>query len=142
MKKPGIVGGAVAVVAIWGLVWAVPGFGIELLSNLGVRIGGDVDMWPATLGLPGLVAGVVFCALLAVTGRLRTLEASPTSLLLGLGTLVGLVMAGIVATGVVGGEESAGTYVFVVAMSAIAAVASGLVFRMLAGGPARARARA
>ena len=126
------IGRLIGLPLLWGFIWAIPGMGIELLSNLGVDIGSGVDMWPQTLGLPGVVAGVVFVVLLAATGRWRTFETSSLALLLGAGAIVGLAMAGIVATGVVGGEESWGTYVFVFAMSVIAALASAMLFRYLA----------
>jgi hypothetical protein len=128
----------------WGFIWAIPGMGIELLSNLGVRMAfaSGVDMWPQTLALPGLMAGVVFCALIAATGRWRTFETSPLGLLLGLGAIVGVAMDGVVATGAVGGEESPWTYVFVFVMSVIAAGATALLFRLLARKQTPARARA
>lgn len=126
------VGSAIGLVLAWGFIWAIPGFGIELLANLGVAIGAGVDMWPQTLGMPGLVAGALFCALLAASGHWRTFAASSRALLAGLGLIVGLAMSGVVATGVVGGEESPGTYAFVLVMSVIAAVASALAFDFLA----------
>lgn len=138
------IGRVIGVPLLWGFIWAIPGMGIELLSNLGVQIGGEVDMWPQTLGLPGVVAGVVFLVLLAVTRRWRTFETSSLALLLGLGAIVGLAMVGIVATGAVGGEEASWTYAFVFVMSVISAVASAMVFRYVARKrgtpPARAQA--
>jgi hypothetical protein len=127
---------------LWAFVWAIPAFGIEALSNLGVQIGSGVDMWPQTLAIPGLVAGVVFSVLVAAAGRWRTFETSSLAFLLGLGAVVGLAMAGIVATGAVGGEETAGTYVFVLVMSVVSAVVSAAGFRLLARKRARARAEA
>ena len=117
----------------WAMVWAMPGFGIELLSNLGVQLSftSNVDMWPQTLGLPGLVAGVLFAMVVAATGRWRTFETSSLGLLLGLGLVVGLVMCGIVATGVVGGEASPATYGFVLVMSVVSAGVTALLFRSL-----------
>lgn len=137
-------GRAIGLVLLWGFIWAIPGFGIELLANLGMppSFGAGIDMWPQTLGMPGLVAGVVFCALVAATGRWRTFETSSFALLLGLGAIVGLVMDGIVATGLVGGEESWGTYVFVLVMSVVSAVSTGLLFRYLARRRTPARAGA
>lgn len=133
---------AVGLVLLWGAVWAVPGAVIELLANLGMRpsFASNVDMWPQTLGLAGLVAGVLFCGIAVGAGRLRELEAASGGLLTGLGLVVGLLMAGIVATGVVGGEESWGTYAFVVVMSVLSAIVSGVALRWLArrNGPARA----
>lgn len=131
-------------VLLSGFVWAIPGAMIELLANLGMppSFASSVDMWPQTLAMPGLVAGLVFCALLAASGRWRGFETSSLALLLGLGGIVGLAMAGIVATGWVGGEESWGTYVFVLVMSPISAVASALAFRFLARRQALARAEA
>lgn len=143
MKKES--GRAIGLVFLWGFVWAIPGMGIELLANLGMppSFASSVDMWPQTLAIPGLVAGVLFCALLAATGRLRGFEASSLALLVGLSLVVGLAMDGIVAAGWIGGEESWGTYVFVLVMSPIAAVVSGLLFRWLARKrvPARAEVR-
>lgn len=129
---------------LWAVVWAMPGFGIELLSNLGVGPGfaTSVDMWPQTLGIPGLIAGVGFAALVAASGRWRTVGESSFGMLLGLGAIVGLAMIGIIATGFVGGEETSWTYVFAMAMSLISAVASGLVFRFLARRHALTRAGA
>lgn len=127
-------GRALALPFLWALVWAIPGGAIEALSNLGVQpsFASSVDMWPQTLALPGLIGGIVFTALLAATGRWRALETASLALILGLGAVVGLAMGGIVATGLVGGEETVWTYVFAMAMSVISAVASALVVRLLA----------
>lgn len=137
-------GRTVGLILLWGFVWAIPGMAIELLMNLGVSLpfAAGVDMWPQTLGIPGLIAGVLFCALLAVSGRLGGVGTAPVGLLLGLGAAVGAAMAGIVATGVVGGEETTGTYVFVVLMSVITAVVSAAAFRFLEGRRVSARAEA
>ena len=125
---------AIVVVLTWGLAWAIPGGAIEALANLGIHLSFErnVDMWPQTLAIPGLIGGLLFCGVVAGAGRWRALETSSLGLLLGLGGVVGLAMAGIVATGVVGGEESWGAYAFVLVMSPVAAVASGLLFRYLA----------
>lgn len=122
---------AVGLPLAWGFIWAIPGFGIEALSNLGVAIGQGVDMWPQTLGIPGLVAGVLFTVLVAATGRLGSFEGS-LPLVLGLGALVGVAMGGIVASGVVGGEDSAATYVFVLVMSVTAAFGTAIGLRLAA----------
>lgn len=89
---------ALGLAGTWAVIWALPAFPIEGLSNLGIDFSftNAVDIWPAVLGLPGLTAGVAFAALLAVQGRLGGFETLPAGGLAARGALAGLVVFGIV----------------------------------------------
>ena len=128
---------------IWALVYAIPGGVIELLANVGMApsFASNVDMWPQTLGFPGLIGGVVFAAVVLATRmwpRMATLSFGVLALL---GAVVGLAAGGIVfAVDFIQGAPH--EFAFTTTMGALAAVASGVVFRMLAQRRDHARVRA
>ena len=76
--KAGSIGGMVVMALVWGFIWMLPGGAIEAVDNVAPAAHGFtrlIDMWPQTLGLPGLVAGLLFSVLLVVTeGRRRYAE--------------------------------------------------------------------
>jgi len=80
--------------ATWALIWAVPGMMIEALANVGVALPFTraVDMWPQTLGIPGLFGGVFFGVLLAVRGSLPRFEALPAAGLVAWGVTAGALV--------------------------------------------------
>ncbi len=62
-----------------GVTWFVGGFLagglIELVHNIWPNpLGGAVDIWPMTLGLPLFVGGILFSFVLAVAGRRRRFD--------------------------------------------------------------------
>lgn len=79
--RTGTLAGLAAMALGWAFVWALPGGVIEAIDNIAPGAHGftrQIDMWPQTLGLPGLAAGVVFSLLLPITeGRRRFAELSP-----------------------------------------------------------------
>ena len=81
----------------WAFIYALPALPIEGLANLGISFSftNAVDMWPMELGLPGLIGGVLFAVLLALTGRLGRFETLSALRLAGLGALAGALVGGI-----------------------------------------------
>ena len=130
----------------WALIYALPSFPIEGLSNLGIDFSFThaVDMWPMELGLPGLVAGLLFAALLGLTGQFRRFEMLPVARLAGLGAVAGLLVGGIYVATVwpEPGRIIALIFALAVPLGAIAGPGSALVFRMLARSRGRVEARA
>lgn len=73
--KTGSFAALAATTLVWALVWALPGGAIEAIDNVApgaLAFTRLVDMWPQTLGIPGLFGGVLFWALLMITGRGRS----------------------------------------------------------------------
>ena len=60
----------------WGAGWAFVGGLIELIANIIPGLGWTslVDIWPATLAIPGFLGGMVFSTVLAVAGRNRRFD--------------------------------------------------------------------
>lgn len=86
--------GVFGVAAIWALVWALPAFVIEGLSNIGINfpITSLFDIWPMVLGIPGVIGGVAFRGGLFIANRQRSLEQwSPESVAIW-GGLIGLLL--------------------------------------------------
>lgn len=83
--------------ATWAFIYALPALPIEGLSNLGIDFSftNAVDMWPMELGLPGLVGGVTYGTMLAMSGRLNRFESLPLGVLAGLGAMAGLLAGGL-----------------------------------------------
>ena len=102
--RNGSVVGVITMALVWAFIWALPGGAIEAVANISpgaLSFAGEVDMWPQTLGLPGLVAGVLFSVLLLVGGR-RELDELPVVGSAALGAVSGLA----VGAGVVWGLDS------------------------------------
>lgn len=81
-----------------GLTWAVAGFcaggGIELIHNIWPNpLGSAVDIWPATLAIPGLFGGVAFSVLLGIAGRRRRFDELSLPLFAAWGALGGLLVS-------------------------------------------------
>ena len=67
--KAGSIGGMVVMALVWGFIWMLPGGAIEAVDNVAPAAHGftrRIDMWPQTLGIPGLIGGVIFGVLLAI----------------------------------------------------------------------------
>lgn len=85
--------GVIGVALIWAFTWAVPAMVLEALSNVGINfpITSLFDMWPMVLGIPGVIAGVVFTAgLWSADGR-PTLETWSSARLASWGGLIGFL---------------------------------------------------
>ena len=126
---------------IWAFVFAIPGGVIELLANLGMApsFASNVDMWPQTLALPGLIGGVLFAVAVLATRMWTRFETLSLGRLAGAGAIVGLTTGLLVmALGYIDG--SAVELSFTTTMGALSAIASGVVVRMLAQRRVRARA--
>jgi hypothetical protein len=137
-----------AIALTWALIYALPALPIEGLSNLGIQFPftNAVDMWPMELGLPGLLAGVLFAALLALSGRLHSFETQSSGRLAALGAAAGL-MVGAFYLWTVWPEPSpvaALILALAVGLGTLAGPGSALVFRLIdrRRAPASARARA
>lgn len=92
-------------VVVMGLVWAGGGAAIggviELLANIipgGFAFASRVDMWPQTLAIPGLIAGIIFAALLMVGARHRRLDELSLPMIAGWGAAAGALMGMIAMT--------------------------------------------
>jgi hypothetical protein len=71
--------GAIGMGLTWAAGWAGVGMVIELIWNIfpGFPLGPLVDIWPAALGIPGLVGGLAFSGVLRIAaGRRRFDELS------------------------------------------------------------------
>jgi hypothetical protein len=125
-----------ALAATWALIYALPAIPIEGLSNLGIDFPftNAVDMWPMELGLPGLVAGVMYGTMLAMSGRLNRFEHLPAGVSAGLGAIAGLLVGGLYTWTV--WPESAVTVTTIVGIAvglgALAGPGSTIAFRTIA----------
>ena len=138
----------IALAFTWAFIYALPALPIEGLANLGIRFPftNAVDMWPMELGLPGLVAGVIFASLLAMGGQLRSFESLSPGRLAGLGALAGLLVGGFYL-GTVWPQPSTMVAIILalaVGLGALAGPGSALLFRLVARrtGASAARVRA
>lgn len=105
----GSLAGVVATTVLWAVLWALPGGLIEAIDNIApsahsfTRL---VDMWPQTLGLPGLLGGALFSILVLITERGRRLsEISPVRAG-GWGAVSGVAVGALVVWGVAPGLSS------------------------------------
>ena len=100
--RTGTFGGAIAMALVWGLLWALPGGVIEAIDNVAPAAHGftrQVDMWMQTLGLPGLVAGLLFSALLLATGGRRRFADVRPARAVSVGAGAGLCVGGLLVWG-------------------------------------------
>lgn len=135
--KTGSIAALATTTLVWALVWALPGGAIEAVDNVApgaLSFAGEVDMWPQTLGIPGLLAGVLFWALLMITERGRSVaELSPArSGAWGAvsGVLIGALVVWVMDTGLSDPWQLATALVGIAALlGAVSGVVSPLVFR-------------
>lgn len=68
--------GAFGMGLTWAAGWAFVGGLIELIANIIPGLGWTslIDIWPATLAIPGFLGGMVFSTVLAVAGRNRRFD--------------------------------------------------------------------
>ena len=135
--KTGSFAALTATTLLWAFLWALPGGVIEAVDNIAPSAHGFtrlIDMWPQTLGLPGLVGGALFSVLLLVTeGRRRLAELSlPRSAAWGAvsGLAVGVLVVWVMDTGLSDPWQLAvGLVAIATHMGAVSGVVSPLVFR-------------
>ncbi len=139
--------GVAATAFVWTLIWAAPGMAIEVVDNMAPAAHSftrAVDMWPQTLGLPGLVAGVLFGILILITDRRRRLAELQLPRSVGWGAVSGLVVASIIVwvmdTGLSEPWQLGATLAAVgTLLGALSGVGTPLVFTYLARRRASAR---
>ena len=132
--------GALAMVAVWGVLWALPGGVIEAIDNVAPSAHSftrQIDMWPQTLGLPGLMAGLVFTVLLLMTQGRRGFGELSLVATGALGAVSGLLVGVLVVWGIELGLSDPWQLGVTLAglatvLGALAGVGSTLLFRYLA----------
>lgn len=138
--KTGSVPAILATTLLWAFLWALPGGVIEAVDNIAPAAHGftrQIDMWMQTLGLPGLIGGVIFSVLLLVTARGRRLAELSPSLSGALGAVSGLLVGALVVWGIATGlsdpwQLAAAVVGSATLLGALSGVASPLVFRYAA----------
>src|SRR5688572_28286676 len=111
----------------WAVIWAIPGGAIEAVDNVLPSLlpfASEIDMWPQTLAIPGLVGGLIFGALLAIAERRRGFEELSLARVSLWGAVAGLLLSGI-ALAV--DYFTAATIPWLIALSVVAGVGSVLV---------------
>lgn len=132
--------GVVTMGLAWAFVWAIPGGAIEAIDNIAPSARSftrAIDMWPQTLGLPGLVGGVLFSVLLQITEGRRRFNELSLARSGGWGAVSGLLVGVLVVWVVDSGlshpwQLAAAVLGFATLMGAISGVASPVVFRHVA----------
>jgi hypothetical protein len=127
---------AIGLALAWAFIFALPAVPIEGLANIGIEFPFTyaVDMWPAELGLPGLIGGLFFAGLLVATRHLGRFEHLGTGRLVGLGVIAGLMVAALYVKLV--WPEPTTTVALIVTLGtvlgAVAAPGAALIFRLVA----------
>lgn len=91
-------GTAILMTLAWACLWALPGGGIEAVDNVAPAAHSftrQIDMWPQTLGLLGLLAGLLFAGLLLVTEG-RRFSGMALTRAVGWGAMAGSVVGALV----------------------------------------------
>lgn len=138
-------GRVVGLAVTWAFIWALPAFPIEGLSNLGIDFSFTraVDMWPQTLGIPGLIGGVFFALMLGIAGRLSEFERLAAGRLAAWGGATGLLVCGFLVL-VLGAPERQSLLALGLGVTtvsgAVAAPLSAWVFRFIERKRGRAEA--
>lgn len=135
--KTGSFGGLLATTLLWAFVWALPGGVIEAIDNVAPSAHSftrQVDMWPQTLGLPGLVAGLLYSVLLLMTEGRRRFEEVALPRAIAWGAVAGASVGAFVVWGVATGlsepvQLAAALVAYAALMGAASGTASVLVFR-------------
>lgn len=138
--RTGSIRGVAVMAAAWALIWAFPGGVIEAMDNVFPSAHGftrRIDMWIQTLAIPGLIGGVVFSGLLAMSGPRRRLAELSLPRSAGWGGVAGLLTGAIVVwllyTGLSHSWQSAAMAIGLATLLGIAAGAtSPLLFRFVA----------
>ncbi|MGH7475314.1 MAG: hypothetical protein ACRELD_03425 [Longimicrobiales bacterium] len=133
-------GGVVAMALAWAFVWAFPGGVIEAIDNIAPSahwFTRKIDMWPQTLGLPGLVGGVLFSVLLPITEARRRFAEVPLARSAAWGAVSGLVVGVLVVWGIDTGladpwQLAAAVVGYATLMGTVSGAVSPFVFRFIA----------
>lgn len=80
--------GAIGMGFVWGAAWSVAGFALAIIT----RFQADAP-FPLVFGVFGFAAGVIFSALLALTGGRRKFEQMSLARFAGWGALGGLLLS-------------------------------------------------
>ena len=135
--------GAVAMTLTWIVGWGV-GFG-GLMEAFVDPHGELVDIWPALMAFAGFIGGIVFCALLRISGGGRRFDEVSLARIATWGVVTGLILGVLaIAAGLTSDiaidqpyQRSMAPTVMIgitTALSAVAAIGSALFFRLLAKG--------
>lgn len=139
--------GAFLMTLMWVVGWGV-GFG-GLMEAFVDPHGELVDIWPALMGFAGFIGGIVFCALLRISGAGRRVDEVSLARIATWGVVTGLILGVLaVASGLSSDiaidqpyQRSIAPAVMIgitTALSAVAAIGSALFFRLLAQSETRA----
>ena len=126
----------------WAVIWAIPGGAIEAIDNIAPSLlpfASNIDMWPQTLAIPGLVGGLLFAALLAVAERRRHFDEMSLGRIALWGAIAGLLLTGLAHAA---DYFTVAELPWILALSVIAALGSVLFFRYLTRRRVSASARA
>jgi hypothetical protein len=141
--------GAVLMILTWFLGWGV-GFG-GLMEAFVDPHGELVDIWPALMAFAGFIGGIVFCALLRISGGGRRFDEVALARIATWGVVTGLIL-GALAVGMGLTQDIAIDQPYqrpvqpvllvgiTTALCAVAAIGSALFFRLLARGETPATA--
>lgn len=135
--KTGSFAALAATTLLWVFVWALPGGVIEAIDNVAPSAHSftrRIDMWPQTLGIPGLLGGVLFWALLMVTDRGRDVAELPPGRAGAWGAvsgmLIGVLVVWVMDTGLSDPWQLGAALVGIAALlGAVSGVVSPLLFR-------------
>lgn len=138
--RTGTFSGVVTMALAWAIMWALPGGAIEAIDNIAPSAHGFtrlVDMWPQTLGLPGLLAGVLFSVLLLITEGRRGVGELLLTRSGAWGAVSGLLVAALVVWVIDPGlsdpwQLAAGLVGVGTVLGAVSGLASPLLFRYAA----------
>ena len=124
--------GGVLVVVLWVIGW---GLGFGGIMELVDPDGKVQDVWLTVLAVPGFVGGVIFAALLAIAERGRAFSAIPFTRVGLWGIVTGIVLGLLTIPAKVGDVSpgALGMIGLMTALSLIAAIGTGVFFRLLAG---------
>jgi len=98
--------GALGMGLTWAVAWGLVGLAIEVVHNVWPNpLGSMVDIWPAALGLPAFLGGLLFAGVLGIAGRHHRFDELSLMRLAAWGAaggfLVSLIPAVLVAAGLV-----------------------------------------
>lgn len=133
--------GAVAMVLLWMIGWGV-GFG-GLIEAFIDPHGELVDIWPAVMGIAGIITGVAFCVVYRIAEGRRSFDEVPLARFAVWGVLAGLALGALaVWIGVPNDIAIDQPYVRPIAVSTlvgittalgvVAAIGSAIFFRLVA----------
>ena len=123
--------GSILMIVLWVVGWGLGFGGIMELVDPDGKI---QDVWPTLLAIPGLIAGVIFSALLAVAERDRSYDEVSLLRLALWGAVTGVVIGLLTIPAEVGDVSpgAAGMIGIATALGLVAGFGSGVFFRLVA----------